>query len=137
MGLETFRILKRPHDLYDRFSLWFGLREKGFRTTPESPEPTRSDCHAWGSHPLFHILASLAGIRPEAPGFSLVRIEPQPGPLRRLQGSVPHPKGSVSVDLRLSDDNLWHGMVSTPEDIPGILAINGQERSWNGGPLSF
>ena len=135
--LEAFRILKRPHDLYDRFSLWFGLREKGFRTTPESPEPTRSDCHAWGSHPLFHILASLAGIRPEAPGFSLVRIEPQPGPLRRLQGSVPHPKGSVSVDLRLGDDNLWHGTVSTPEDIPGILAINGQERSWNGGPLSF
>ena len=86
--------------------------------------------HVWGYYPA-HIWSRLVCI------FSLVRIEPQPGPLRRLQGSVPHPKGSVSVDLRLGDDNLWHGMVSTPEDIPGILAINGQERSWNGGPLSF
>lgn len=135
--LEAFRILKRPDELYKRFQLWLDLPSKGFRTTPEKPDPTRSDCHAWGSHPLYHLLTSVAGIRPAAPGFSLVRIEPQPGPLRQVRVSMPHPAGSVGVDIALAEDGKWHGKVQTPDGIPGILAINGEERSWNGGALSF
>src|SRR5205814_918641 len=37
--------------IFDRLSMWFDLRGRGFVTPFEEPEPTRSDCHAWGSHP--------------------------------------------------------------------------------------
>ena len=33
---------------------------------------TRSDCHAWGAHPVFHFYATVLGIRPAAPGFRRV-----------------------------------------------------------------
>ena len=67
----------------DRMELWFNLIEQGFKTTPEAPEPTRSDCHGWGAHPLYHDFASLLGIdgknrRPAAFGFERVEIAPIP-----------------------------------------------------------
>lgn len=80
--LETFRVLKQPDALFARLENWFDLPSQGFKTTPEQPEPTRSDCHAWGAHPLFHFYASILGIRPAAPGFSRVEIAPQLGQLQ-------------------------------------------------------
>ena len=37
----------------------------------------RSDCHAWGSHPIYHLLTGVAGIKPASNGFASVRIVPQ------------------------------------------------------------
>ena len=71
---ETYAQLGRIDALFERLSLWFELPAQGFTTTPEMPEPTRSDCHAWGAHPLYHMFASLLGIRPAAPGFRSVTI---------------------------------------------------------------
>jgi hypothetical protein len=33
---------------------WFRLEAQGFKTTPESWSDSRSECHAWGGHPLLH-----------------------------------------------------------------------------------
>jgi glycogen debranching enzyme len=49
---ETYRLLEQPAAFFDRMGLWFDLPAQGFKTTPEQPEPTRSDCHGWGAHPL-------------------------------------------------------------------------------------
>lgn len=38
-----------------RLGLWRSLGGLGLRTLPEQPEPTRSDCHAWGAHVLLHL----------------------------------------------------------------------------------
>ncbi|MCB0182677.1 MAG: hypothetical protein KDE31_00350, partial [Caldilineaceae bacterium] len=46
---ETYRVLGQPAALFERLGLWFDLAAQGFKTTPEQPEPSRSDCHGWGA----------------------------------------------------------------------------------------
>ena len=134
--IDAFRALRRPLDLYRCFDLWFTLEPLGMKTVLEQPEPTRSDCHAWGSHPMYHVLASVAGIRPAAPGFAAVRIEPQPGPLTAIRCSVPHPSGlEVRLDLALGADGRWTGEVATPPDVPFELVLNGETLRRPGGSV--
>ncbi|MEN9938104.1 MAG: hypothetical protein RLZZ387_4683 [Chloroflexota bacterium] len=122
--LETYAQLGRIDALWERLSLWFELPHQGFTTTPEMPEPTRSDCHAWGAHPLYHIFATLLGVQPAAPGFRSVRIAPQLGPLTALRGEIPHPAGAVVADLAVDGGRL-SGTVALPEGVAGELAWRG------------
>jgi hypothetical protein len=124
---ETYRQLGRPDRLLDRMSLWFNLRANGSRTTVESPEPTRSDCHAWGAHPVYHYFASILGIRPLIPGFARVSINPQLGPLTGARGTIVHPKGSITLDLQSKDGKVT-GDIELPEGITGQLTANGATR---------
>jgi len=97
---EAYRMLGAGESLFNRLSLWFALPEQGFKTTPEMPEPTRSDCHAWGAHPIYHCFATLLGIRPTEFGFGTLEIAPLLGPPRQLSGTLVHPRGVVEADLR-------------------------------------
>lgn len=112
---EAYRAIGRADRMFDRLDLWFGLKDSGFRTTLEMPEPSRSDCHAWGAHPIYHFFATVLGIRPSKPGFSQVEIIPQLGPLSWAKGSLPHPKGFVEA-VFASDGSNVTGVV----DLPGI-----------------
>jgi hypothetical protein len=115
---ETYSVLGRIDAILDRLSLWFELKARGLKTTVEMPEPTRSDCHAWGAHPLYHNYASILGIRPASFGFRSVRVAPQLGPLTHAKGILPHPKGRIEVDLRAEGDSLT-GTVVLPEGVDG------------------
>ena len=92
---ETCRELDRMDVFLERMQPWFDMPAYGFKTTYENADPhtNRSDCHAWGAHPLYHYFASLLGIRPGAPGFARVDVRPQLGPLNWASGSIPHPGG--------------------------------------------
>lgn len=57
---------------------WHAMLDNGLTTFAETPEPTRSDCHAWSAHPLYHFFASVLGVRPKAPGCSRISIKPAP-----------------------------------------------------------
>ncbi|NLB68781.1 MAG: alpha-L-rhamnosidase [Lentisphaerae bacterium] len=132
---ETFYKLKLPEEIYRRLQLWFELPERGLRTVVESPEPTRSDCHAWGAHPMYHAFASFCGIRPASPGFKKIKIAPQPGMLDSLNTKMVHPDGWIEVDLH-SDGKGWSGSVSTPPSVPSQLVLpDGRELSWDGGKI--
>ena len=85
----------------------------------------RSDCHAWGSHPLWFMQTGLAGIRSAAPGFARVLVAPQPGPLRSLTARHPHPDGWIAVDLEFDGDRA-HGSVTTP--VAGEFRYAGMSR---------
>ncbi len=130
---ETLYRMKLPQEIYERLQLWFDLPGQGMRTVVESPEPTRSDCHAWGAHPMYHAYASFCGIRPASPGFAAIDIVPQPGPLDKLQAKVVHPQGWIEVDLQ-RDGKAWSGTVSTPPDVPSRVKLpQGSELRWDGG----
>lgn len=97
--LEAARLTGRLDAYNHRLEEWYDLAEQGFRTTREMPEPSRSDCHGWGAHPIFHTFASLAGIRPTAPGFSSLSIEPMPGLPQPFRCELPHPQGVLRVEV--------------------------------------
>ncbi|MFH2069350.1 MAG: alpha-L-rhamnosidase C-terminal domain-containing protein [Candidatus Omnitrophota bacterium] len=120
---EAYRRINRMDRFFKRMDLWFKLKGQGFRTTPEKPEPSRSDCHGWSTHPLFHSFASVLGIRPAEPGFASVRMEPQLGPLKWVRGVMPHPAGFISADLKTEGGRLA-GAVELPDRIRGTLVYN-------------
>ena len=50
----VFEALRRAGlgDRYvERLEPWRGMLAMGLTTVPETPEPTRSDSHAWSAHP--------------------------------------------------------------------------------------
>ena len=94
---ETYALFGRADLILEAFSPWYTLTAKGLYTTPEGIlDHPRSDCHAWGAHPLYHIYASLLGIRPSGPGWELV-IRPDLGTLKRLSGTIPFRGQMLSV----------------------------------------
>ena len=117
---EACRKLGRVDVLLARLGLWRELVDRGLRTTIEAPEPTRSDCHAWGAHPLYHLFATFLGIRPAGLGFSAVEIAPQPAALRRLEGRLVHPKGDVWVAMEVEEEQI-RARVRLPEAVPGVF----------------
>jgi hypothetical protein len=124
---ETYRLLGRIDLLIARMGLWFALPSLGLKTTLEAPEPSRSDCHAWGAHPLYHYLATILGIRPAAAGFARVRIEPQLGPLAWAKGAMAHPRGEIAVELRQENARL-RGTITLPDGVAGTLVLEGREQ---------
>jgi alpha-L-rhamnosidase len=51
---------------------WGAMVKQGLVCTLEMSEPSRSDCHAWASHPLYHFQSKVLGLTPlEAYRFEL------------------------------------------------------------------
>jgi len=123
--LETFHRFGRGDLIADRLAFWKTLPGQGFSTVPEKPEPSRSDCHAWGSHPLYHAHASLAGVRPTGPGFRALEVRPTPGPLRELHSRTPHPLGEVVVDITPGRGQTLTAEVRVPADVRGVFVHGG------------
>lgn len=120
---ETYRTMGAIDLLLQRMQLWFDLPAQGLKTTVEMPEPSRSDCHAWGSHPLFHYHASVVGVRPAAPGFAQVAITPQLGPLQRVSAVTPHPNGHIHSAF-WRDNGVLRGQVTLPAGVSGIINLS-------------
>ncbi len=116
----------------EKLGFWHDIQASGALTTWEQPEPSRSDCHAWGAHPLFHFFTTLAGIRPAEPGFRKVRVSPQMGPLEYVRGHMAHPDGDISFDFH-SDAKEFHGSLILPENLSGCFELNGIIYELHGG----
>jgi alpha-L-rhamnosidase len=121
---EAYRELGLVDALWNRMDLWFNLIKNGFKTPVEQPEPSRSDCHAWGSHPLFHYFSTILGIRPASLGFQTVQIAPQLGSLTHAKGCLVHPAGEISVDFQISGSTL-RSEIELPDGITGQFVYQG------------
>jgi alpha-L-rhamnosidase len=130
---EALRQVGRIDKVMQRLDLWRDLERQGFKTAFESPEPTRSDCHAWAAHPVFHYHASVAGIRPADWSFAKVRIEPQLGHLNTLQGRMPHPAGFIDYDYCRVKDRIT-GRITLPGTLQGELVIGTASQMLKPGP---
>jgi alpha-L-rhamnosidase len=113
----------------DQLGPWREMLANGLTTWAEWSGPdVRSDCHAWGASPNFEIFRTIAGIEPGAPGYTRVRIAPNLGKLHDLRASVPHPKGSIEVELALREGKLT-AHVNLPTGTPGEFVWQGQRRA--------
>ena len=104
---------------------WRKMLGLGLSTWAETPEPTRSDSHAWSAHPTLDLVGVVAGIGPEAEGFQRVRIAPHLGRLQHVSAAMPSPKGVVEVDYT-KEGSGWVAVVTLPDGLPGDLSWGGK-----------
>jgi len=116
---------------------WRRMLAQHFTTWPEQPDPTRSDSHAWSSHPTLDLLTIVAGVEPAAPGFRKVRIEPHLGPLKRVDATYAHPDGLIRVHYRLEPDGALSAAITLPAGVTGEFMWRGQSRQLSAGENSF
>jgi hypothetical protein len=137
--LEALRKAGLGDRYVEQLAPWRGMLDLGLTTVPETPEPTRSDSHAWSAHPNYGLLATVLGVRPAEPGFARVRIAPHLGPLQRAEGRVPHPRGEIVVRLQRSPGGGLQGEITLPVGVTGVLEWGGKAIDLRAGrqPLSF
>lgn len=78
--------------------------ERGSTTWPESYEPCRSECHAWGSWPMYFFHRHVLGVTPTGKGDGSVKVEPgRCPPFEQVTGRTVLPRHEVSTKIRWSD----------------------------------
>jgi alpha-L-rhamnosidase len=124
-------------DLYlDTLQPWRQMLAKGFTTTPETPDPSRSDTHAWSGHPAFDLNTMVAGIRPSAPAFASVRIRPALGKLAWVEASTPHPEGLIRTSYKRIGDKI-EARIELPGKLTGLLVWKEKEYPLHPGEQKF
>ena len=122
---DTYIKFGRADLFLKRLDLWRTYVKMNLVTPLESPGANaRSDCHAWGSHPLYHLHTGVAGVKSAAPFFAKVRIAPQPGGLAWLRAKTPHPQGLIETDLSFADGGV-KGTVTLPGTLTGTFEWKG------------
>lgn len=107
-----------------QLSPWQDMLQQGLTTTPENPDPTRSDSHAWAAHPNYGLLSIVLGVRPHEPGFNSVRIAPKLGELQQAAGTIAHPLGNIEVKFQRKGDKGISANISLPQGLYGIFEWN-------------
>jgi hypothetical protein len=101
MKFYVLRALSLAGDeMYESFWLemwrpWRQMVDNNLTTWEEDDVRQRSDCHAWGSVPIYEYCTELAGIRPISPGASKLLFKP------RLRLSE-----AITARVALGKDNL-------------------------------
>jgi alpha-L-rhamnosidase len=136
-----FRALNRAglgDEIIPQLQPWLHMLSLGLTTFAETPEPTRSDCHAWSAHPDFDLLAMVAGIEPADAGFREVAIRPHLGPLTWLEATVPLGPEEIRVSYKRQGTELSASVI-LPAGLRGWFYWNGQKRALRPGEqlLSF
>jgi alpha-L-rhamnosidase len=106
---------------------WYDMLNLGLTTWAETPEPTRSDSHAWSESPNYDLLTIVAGIKPAAPGFKKVQVAPQLEGLQHLEASMPTPAGLIHVKY-LREAQRWSANVTLPPGLDGEFSW--KEKKW-------
>ena len=92
----------------------------------------RSDCHAWSGSPGYYHLRFIAGIKPADLGFENVSITPHLGKLKKVNATMPHPKGRISVDYEIKGKKLI-GEIILPPGMSGDFEYGGTTVELNSG----
>ena len=79
--------------------------------------------HAWGAAPANIIPRYLLGLRPLAPGFRKVLIQPQPGSLERASGTMPTIHGPLHVSLENHRRQPFELRTSIPANVTAKVVL--------------
>lgn len=106
---------------------WEQMLYLGLTTFAETPDPTRSDCHAWSASPVYYFLSLVCGIKPMTPGFNSVKIEPNLGSLNNIDAAMPHKLGMIRVKFQKDKNNHLSGEITLPNKLEGVFMGNGKQ----------
>jgi hypothetical protein len=80
----------------DAWEPWRRMIGQNLSTWEEDDVRQRSDCHAWGSVPVYEYLSEVAGVQPLEPGFKAVFFAPRPSLSAALEAKVAVGAGNVA-----------------------------------------
>lgn len=119
MSYYLFRALEKT-GLYDKvqplFDTWRQLADLNLTTWVEDPVRQRSDCHAWGSVPLYEFTAGILGVQPKSIGYTTIRIKPNICGLKHAKGIVVTKHGEVYVEWEIVG-SVFTIQIESPENI--------------------
>jgi alpha-L-rhamnosidase len=125
---EALEIAGQADQFTASLTPWKEMIANGLSTFAETPDPARSDCHAWSASPLYYFLSLVSGIKSASPGFKTVRIAPNIGSLKNIDATLPHKLGSIHVKLQKDNKNHVSGEITLPVHLNGVFVWNGKER---------
>ena len=100
-GCMQGRYYAMPEDLK-----WKDMLKNHLTTCAEDPLKSRSDCHAWGALALYELPSVILGVRPAAPGYEKIEINPETGFFSQAEGQVITPKGMVTVSWKKQGEKV-------------------------------
>jgi alpha-L-rhamnosidase len=79
--------------------------------------------HAWATAPLNVVARFILGVQIVTPGAAKIRIRPQPGSLKRIEGTVPTVRGFVAVELNVEPGVSARLRVEIPGNMRAELCV--------------
>jgi hypothetical protein len=130
---STYFKFRRPDLFFGNLGFWRNCLGWNLSTILETPSvDSRSDCHGWGSHPLWHLHTGVAGVRSASAFYGKVIVEPQPAHLKTIRSLTPTPKGNVELDLAFAGGEV-SGTVTLPDGLPGEFRWQGKTQTLKAG----
>lgn len=117
----------------DNLDIWRDQMASGLTTWAEEPEPTRSDCHAWGASPNINFYRIILGISSAEQGFKKVNVSPSLCSLKKVSGTMPSPAGDISACYELNKKGTLTATLTLPAGVTGTFFWNGKTFQLNSG----
>ncbi|CZR49803.1 uncharacterized protein FPRO_16011 [Fusarium proliferatum ET1] len=124
------------------WTVWRKQLSQNLTTWVEDQGGQRSDCHAWGSIPIYEATVEVAGVSPALPGWKAINFSPRIELFPSLEATVPLDmvdgklRGLVRVTWT-KDENAETNLrlcldIATDETIPVYILIPGHEQVLQG-----
>lgn len=127
MALEKAGVEEKNPKLWTEYE---ALMKSGSTTWPEDPVTARSDCHGWSSIPISEIAHRFLGIKPAAPGFASVVIEPGQLDFGSMKGKIWTPQGMIEVERRIEELDSGRKVTirfELEKELPVTVKVSGKE----------
>jgi hypothetical protein len=115
-----FRALEKS-ELYDMteelWEYWRCNEALGLTTWPEDFTKQRSDCHGWGSLPIYEFTRCILGVKPDCPGWDRIIIKPICNYIDDASGCVVTKNGIVNLSWK-RENGIWSMKGTVPDGIP-------------------
>ena len=109
MMFFVFRALEKAglyEKAYDLLEGWRNMLSRGLTTWAEDDIQERSDCHGWGSLPIYEFTSVILGVKPLGYDGKAVEIRPTLAGLDFAKGVVPTSAGDIKVDWKKDGKNF-------------------------------
>jgi hypothetical protein len=90
-------------------------------------KPNQDWNHAWGAAPANLLPRYVLGVAALAPGWTVARVKPHPGPLASASGKIPTPRGAILVDWKRGE--TFTLSLSLPQGMTARVELPADEKS--------
>ena len=121
-ALESCGLYEYTEEMMDSYR---NLLKLNCTTVPETPEESRSECHAWGSIAIYEFSATVLGVRTENVAEKSISIKPYINGRDRAKGTVSTIAGDVYVSWEKKNGEFNIEIVSDKKCEKVIYLPNG------------